>query len=54
MVIQVPVRFRSVCGTLRINVKKGDNLIFTAFGAGFTWGADLREVGIRRKERVTV
>jgi len=21
------------------DLKKGDNLIFTAFGAGFTWGA---------------
>lgn len=30
-------------------LKKGDKLIFTAFGAGFAWGGYLREVGIRRK-----
>lgn len=29
--------------------KKGDTVIFAAFGGGFTWGSHLFEMGIRRK-----
>ena len=28
-----------------VNMKKGDNVIFTAFGAGFTWGASYMKWG---------
>ena len=35
MAIQVPEHCHFVYGIM----KKGDNIIFTAFGAGFTWGA---------------
>ena len=31
---------------LRTAVEEGDNLIFTAFGAGFTWGAAYMNMGL--------
>ena len=33
-------------------LKKGDNLIFTAFGAGFTWGAVYVKWGYDGKKQV--
>ena len=39
MVIPVVLHFRCVFGITKKQLKKGDNLIFTAFGAGFTYGA---------------
>ena len=38
MVIPAQVHFRCVWDYEK-QLKKGDNIIFTAFGAGFTWGA---------------
>ncbi|EJX03015.1 protein containing 3-Oxoacyl-[acyl-carrier-protein (ACP)] synthase III, partial [gut metagenome] len=35
----MPVHFLCVFGYFEDKLKKGDNIIFTAFGAGFTWGA---------------
>ena len=32
-----PSRF--VYGSGKTNLKKGDNLLFAAFGGGFTWGS---------------
>ena len=37
MVIQVPVTLPLCLWDFEDKLKKGDNLIFTAFGAGFTW-----------------
>ena len=51
MVIQVPVRFR--LWDFEDKLKKGDNLIFTAFGAGFTWGAVYVKWGYDGKKTVT-
>jgi len=33
----------------RENFKKGDNLVFAAFGGGFTWGAMLVKWAIDKK-----
>ena len=30
-------------------LRKGDNLILSAFGGGYTWGSPLREMGLQRR-----
>ena len=37
--MEIPVERRFRCWDYEKQLKKGDNLIFTAFGAGFTYGA---------------
>ena len=39
MVIPVLELCHFAYGNYEKQLKKGDNIIFTAFGAGFTWGA---------------
>ena len=39
MVIQPLELYHYVYGILEKKLKKGDNLILSAFGGGFTWGS---------------
>ena len=38
MAILPQVHYLCVCGIMK-KVKKGDNIVLSAFGGGFTWGA---------------